>query len=398
MLAALGSHRTAVALIVIEIALAFAVISNAIVLISQRVRWMQMRSGVDLNQLVFVSTSGAGRDPGPIDATVLGKLRLIPGVRAAAIVNTVPFAARTGTSGFFLDPGQRHFGRVADFYFGTPGYLRVLGVRLLAGRGFAKSAYRPFALFPQSGGALIDQSLANLLWPGQDPLGRMIWIGKQAHYTIIGITGAVIRPDPQYASPADAYDSVFLPAGPSAGLGGGFVMRTAPAERDRILRAAYEVIHGVDRRLIIDRGNSGALTDLRAAYFRRERIMIGLLAGIIGALMLVTGVGILGLSAFWVQQRSRHIGIRRAVGARSVDVLRYFQTENFLIVTAGILVGCGAAVAANLWLMAHYAVPRLPVLYLPIGAVMLWLLGQVAVLWPALRAAALPPTAAIGQG
>jgi putative ABC transport system permease protein len=96
-----------------------------------------------------------------------------------------------------------------------------------------------------------------------------------------------------------------------------------------------------------------------------------------------------------VQQRTRQIGVRRALGARRVDILRYFQTENFLLATLGIALGCAAAIGINVWLMAHYAVPRLPIVYLPIGAVALWLLGQLAVLGPALRAARVPPTTAM---
>jgi putative ABC transport system permease protein len=95
-----------------------------------------------------------------------------------------------------------------------------------------------------------------------------------------------------------------------------------------------------------------------------------------------------------VQQRRKQIGIRRAIGATRQDILRYFQTENFLIVTGGIAVGLAMAVVLNIVLMKFYELPRLPVAYLPISAAVLWLLGQLAVLGPALRAAAVPPVVA----
>ncbi|HTM29086.1 MAG TPA: FtsX-like permease family protein, partial [Rhodanobacter sp.] len=94
------------------------------------------------------------------------------------------------------------------------------------------------------------------------------------------------------------------------------------------------------------------------------------------------------------QQRTRQIGIRRAIGATRRDILRYFQTENFLIVSGGIALGMALAFALNLLLMTHYELPRLPLYYLPIGALLLWVLGQLAVLGPALRAAAVPPAVA----
>ena len=134
---------------------------------------------------------------------------------------------------------------------------------------------------------------------------------------------------------------------------------------------------------------------MRQRYFRDDRSMAWLLVSTILALLGVTAIGIVGLASFWVQQRTRQIGVRRALGARRIDILRYFQTENFLLATAGIVLGCAAAIGINVWLMAHYAVPRLPIVYLPIGAVALWTLGQLAVLGPALRAARVAPTLAM---
>jgi len=122
--------------------------------------------------------------------------------------------------------------------------------------------------------------------------------------------------------------------------------------------------------------------------------MIGLLIASALGLLFVTALGIAGLANFWVQQRTRSIGIRRAIGATRSDILRYFQTENFLIVTGGIVLGGVLAVALNLLLMTHYELPRLPLWYLPIGALALWSLGQLAVLSPALRAARVPPVVA----
>jgi putative ABC transport system permease protein len=135
-------------------------------------------------------------------------------------------------------------------------------------------------------------------------------------------------------------------------------------------------------------------TRLRAAYFRHDRTMLGLLLAAATGLLVVTAVGIAGLASFWVQQRRRAIGIRRAVGATRRDILRYFQAENALIVGGGIALGAVLAFALNLALMKHYELPRLPLFYLPIGALALWLLGQLAVLGPALRAAAVPPVVA----
>jgi putative ABC transport system permease protein len=122
--------------------------------------------------------------------------------------------------------------------------------------------------------------------------------------------------------------------------------------------------------------------------------MAGLLIGVIVALLGVTALGIVGLASFWVSQRRKQIGVRRALGATRGDILRYFQTENFLIVTFGIALGVVLAIGINLSLMKVFEVSHLPLWYLPVGAIVLWLLGQLAVLAPALRAAAVPPVVA----
>jgi putative ABC transport system permease protein len=122
--------------------------------------------------------------------------------------------------------------------------------------------------------------------------------------------------------------------------------------------------------------------------------MAFLLVGVSLALLVITGLGIVGLASFWVQQRTRQIGIRRALGATRSNILRYFQTENFILATVGIVVGMGLAYAINLWLMHKYQVPRLPGSYLPIGAALLWALGQLAVLGPAMRASMIAPATA----
>ena len=110
---------------------------------------------------------------------------------------------------------------------------------------------------------------------------------------------------------------------------------------------------------------------------------------------MVTAFGIVGLASFWVQQRTRMIGTRRAMGATRGQILRYFQLENFLLSTAGIVLGMLGAFGLSVVLMASYELPRLPLIFLPVGALALWGLGQLAVLAPARRAAALPAVAAL---
>jgi putative ABC transport system permease protein len=215
------------------------------------------------------------------------------------------------------------------------------------------------------------------------------------HFQVLGIVEHLARPNPGGSRGIAASEwSVFVPSAPGKVLSGVYLIKAAPADLPRVLRDARAAAVRVAPEAVLNLDQSQTLTDLRHRYFRPDRIMAGMLAGVIVALLLVTALGIVGLASFWVQQRRRQIGIRRAVGATRGDILRYFQTENFLIVSGGIGLGMAMAFALNIFLMKFYELSHLPLLYLPAGALVLWVLGQLAVLGPALRAAAVPPVVA----
>ena len=170
------------------------------------------------------------------------------------------------------------------------------------------------------------------------------------------------------------------------------MLRVAPPRRAELLAAAASALEQRrPSRIILDQET---LEELRARYYRADRAMAWLLVSVCAALLVVTALGIVGLASFWVQQRTRQIGIRRALGATRGQIIRYFQAENLLLATLGIALGMLLAYGINLLLMERYELARLPAQYLPVGALSLWLLGQLAVLGPALRAASVPPVVA----
>jgi putative ABC transport system permease protein len=132
----------------------------------------------------------------------------------------------------------------------------------------------------------------------------------------------------------------------------------------------------------------------KSRTYSRDIAMVKLLSGVIVILTGVTGLGIIGLAWFSVTQRRKQIGTRRALGATRGDIVRYFMVENWLITSAGLAVGLVGAVGLNWFLDTQYEVGRVPLWYLPVGMAALWLLGQLAVLLPARRAANIPPALA----
>jgi putative ABC transport system permease protein len=393
-LVALRRHRTATFLIALEIALACAVLCNACFLIANRISIMRMASGVDEKSLAFISMDGYNASRGgEINARVVNGLAAIPGVRSVGIINTVPFAS-PNNNGITTDPAGRQYEHVVSTYTGDMASLRALGVRLVAGRLPTVDEYRPIdSYMPDDSLILISRSLAHSLWPGEDPLGKDAWSGK-FHFRVIGVVEHLIASWPEMQTPAWRDWSIFIPVLPGTKLSGTYVVQADPKDLPRVFRDAVLAMPKIAPEAVFDHDSSGLVSDIRERYFRDDRAMIGILLGVIFALMLVTALGIVGLASFWVQQRRKQIGIRRAIGATRADILHYFQTENFLIVTMGIAIGVVLAYVLNLILMKAYEVNHLPMSYLLASAVALWLLGQLAVLGPALRAAAVPPVVA----
>ncbi len=394
-LAALRKHRLATVLIALEIALACAVLCNACFMIANRLQLMKVHSGVDERALAVLTLSGFDpAQPGDLNARVVAGLRAIPGMQSVSVVNTVPFGQANGNAGVMLDAAGKHFGGVVGLYTDGPGSFEALGLQLVAGRAPQHADFQPMATFvPNDSQVVVSRTLAEHLWPGQDPLGKEFWISSY-HFRVMGVVAHMARPGAGEGGTGTIEWSVFVPTLPGHNLAGTYLLRADPNDLPRVLRGAKAAIAKIAPDVVLDHEASRTVSDLRQRYFRNDRAMAGILVGVIAALLLVTALGIVGLASFWVQQRRRQIGIRRAIGATRRDILHYFQTENFLIVTLGIVLGMLLAFALNLLLMQHYELPRLPLYYLPIGALALWGLGQLAVLGPALRAANVPPVVA----
>lgn len=394
-LAALRKHRLATVLIALEIALACAVLCNACFLIAHRVAQMHVVSGVDESALATVQLTGFDTSQATdLNARVMAALRTVPGVQSVSLLASIPFGARSGRAGITTDAAEQHFGGVVDFYVGGPGSFRDLGLRLVAGRAPQADDYQPIANFlPAQASVQITRVLAEHLWPGADPLGKEFWMGTY-RFRVVGVLDHLVIPAPGMGEEKDPDWSVFVPAQPGPQMTGSYLLRADPQHLRRALRDALAAVTKAAPDAVVDREDSRTIGDLRHAYFQADRAMAGLLLGVIAALLGVTALGIVGLASFWVAQRRKQIGVRRALGATRGDILRYFQTENFLIVTFGIVLGMVLAYGLNLLLMQHYELPRLPWSYLPAGALALWTLGQLAVLAPALRAANVPPVVA----
>ncbi|WP_166211652.1 ABC transporter permease [Cognatiluteimonas telluris] len=401
-LTTLRRHKTASALIVLEIALSCAIVCNALFLISSRIDRLHRVSGLAENELVRVQLTGIGKDENEdaLTKTDVAALRALPGVRDAIVTNQVPFVNSSWNSSVTMTNDQQQPTLSATTYMGDDHFLDTFGLKLVAGRNFTPDELVQWNDFnaPNAKIALpamiITRSMADKLFPGQSAVGKSIYTWGDDPIRIVGVVEHLVRPSDQGGEAGHEYSEI-LPLRVPYTTGGNYVLRvTDPARRDEVLKAAIETLkrNGPNRIVLAD--NTMTFEALRAKYYQQDRAMVWLLAAVIVALLVVTALGIVGLASFWVQQRTKQIGVRRALGATRGQILRYFQTENFLLATLGIVLGMMLAYGINQLLMGKYELPRLPAIYLPVGAIALWLLGQVSVLGPARRAAAVPPAVA----
>ena len=400
-LSSLRRHKVTVWLLILEIALSCAIVCNAVFMIGQRLHRMALPSGIAEHELVQIQLGYIGDHPGAAAEAQsdLAALRQIPGVQQVAISNQLPFSdSGSSNGGIKLDPQQqRDTVNVAE-YFGQ-NLLQTLGLRLLAGREFRPDEYVDLnvAVAALNRGDLqamphtliVTQMLAQRLWPGESALGKTVYLGNGIPFRVIGVVEHLARPN--QLTQGIEYSTLW-PISTSSADGASYLIRCAPKDRAAVLKAALAKLKAINPNRVVLKQRS--YDDARAAYFADDHAMAGMLVGVVVALLTVTALGIVGLASFWVAQRRRTIGVRRALGATRGDVLRYFQTENFLLASAGIVLGMALAYGINLLLMQRYELPRLPLVYLPVGAVALWLTGQLAVLGPALRASRVPPVVA----
>ena len=401
-LSTLMRHKTAAALIVVEIALTCAIICNALFMISDRLSQVREVSGIAEEELVRVQISGIGSDADQVAGTRtdLASLRAIPGVKDATVLNQVPFVNSSWNSGVRLQQEQQQSTLTATTYMAEDQFIETLGLTLVAGRDFDADEYREASDLlertTEDGNipaTIITRSLADKLFPGEDAIGKTFYSWGDAPIRVVGVVEHLVRPGGM-GGPAEREYAMVFPLRPHYNLGGNYVIRTDPDRRTEVLAAAKAVLqaNGADR--IIQEENSKTFEQLRREYYQAPRAMAWLLGIVCVALLLVTALGIIGLASFWVQQRTKQIGVRRALGATRGQILRYFQTENFLLASIGIALGMLLAFAINQLLMGKYEMARLPLYYLPAGAVLLWTLGQLAVYAPARRAASVPPAVA----
>ncbi|TPG08553.1 FtsX-like permease family protein [Rhodanobacter glycinis] len=400
-LAAMRHHKAGTVLIALQIALTLAIVCNALFIIHQRMARMARPSGVEETNLFVIRSDWADKsDPQRIDVQMqadLIALRQLGSVQDAAPANSFPLHG-TGWDNFIkLQPDQVKMTTDSAIYFSDDHTLATLGTHLIAGRNFTTSeigAQQPRDAM-HSAQVIISKDLAQRLYPDGSALGKTIYVSMgNKPSTVIGVTDTLqAHMVGSWAGPY-AYNAVLVPARLLNDYTY-YVVRARPGQLAAALRDAPKALYAQSRMRIIDR-KDGVMTFAQVRQHAYERdVGMAILMGIISVVLLaITAAGIVGLTSFWVGQRRKQIGVRRALGATRGDILNYFLTENLLIGIGGVLVGAVLAIGINLWMVTQFEMARLSLGYVVVGVIALLLLGQGAVLAPALRASHVSPVEA----
>nr|WP_239952167.1 FtsX-like permease family protein [Dyella terrae] len=399
-LAALKRHKAGTILIAMQIALTLAIVCNAVFIIHQRLDRVNRPTGMVETDLMAIQSSFVGKgdnEGGPQIKADLQALRQMPGVQDAVSLNSYPLRGGGWSTGVRTDVDAKDSKAHTTQYFGDEHVLSTMGLRLVAGRNFRSDEIvvaDPRAI-PDASMVIVSKQLADNMYPDGSALGKPIYIGDtKKPTTIIGIVERLGVPWNAVWSD-DFYEYSLIQPVQLTSPFTSYLIRTKPGQLASVMKAAPALLVKVERmRVIPSERGVRSFEQVRENAYKGDRGMAILMGVVCLVLLGVTAAGIVGLTSFWVGQRRKQIGVRRALGATKRDILSYFLTENLLIGMVGVVIGALLAVGMNLWLVTQFEMARLSLVYVLVGVVALLLLGQGAVLAPALRASRVSPVEA----
>jgi len=390
---ALSRNKIGALLIALQIALTMTIVTNAAFIIQQRSAKIARPSGLDEANTFFVVSNAfsAGLDNRKLLVDDLDAIEQVPGVQAVTTLESIPLSSSGWGSVLYLDPAQpSNEGINYGKFMTNENGIDAFGIELIAGRNFKPEeiVWRSTLINTDATVILVSQALADKLFPGGDALGKLVWDDPaRPPAEIIGIYRRM-----QNAWPGtDFVEQTGIVPFMNESSDMRYFVRAEPGMRDEVMqRVEAQLAQNRDRLVRLVR----PFEEQKKRTYKSDIAMVRLLTGVVVLLSTITAFGIVGLAWFSVTQRRKQIGTRRALGATRFDIMRHFMLENWLVTSMGLVLGIAGAVALNWFLDTEYQSGRMPLFYLPVGVVLLWLLGQLAVLLPARRAAGIPPALA----
>ena len=389
-------QRARSVLVVGQVALSLVLLVGVGLLVRSLMALVDTPPGFDPKNLLTGSISlpdsryPTGKEYVTFHQRLLARLGGLPGVKAASIASGLPMDGNATMMEVHPDGAPAPAdgpAPSAQWRLVSPGYFRTMGIPLRSGRDLEDRD-----LAPDTGdlrGAVISEALARRLWPGQDPIGRTFhpWNASNPPITVVGVAGDV-RLFSLDQTPETAVYLLFMRWNPIQ-----IVVRTEgdPAAFASLLRGE---VRAIDPGVPVAQVQT--MDDLLDRTTASRRFTMTLLAVFAGMALLLSGVGLFGLLAFLVSQRTRDIGVRLALGARRSDILRLVVGRAMLLTSIGVAAGLAGSVAlAGAIRSMLYGVGERDPLTLAATAIVLVAVALVACWLPARRAARVDPMIAL---
>jgi putative ABC transport system permease protein len=385
-------HRLRLSLLVMQAALSVVLLIGAALFVRSLQNVIATPMGYDANRVLLVTRVIRGpmfddTAQRALRSSLLAAAQTLPGVESAAWVSSAPFISTSWTT-LFVE-GMTSVDALGRFTLQatTPDYFRTMGTRILRGRGLSDEDRRgaPAA-------AVVSESMARVLWPGQDAIGRCFRMREVTApcTTVVGIAEDIVQNDIADGRRFHYYLSIEQY---TRTWGNGLVVRLAgdPAREAEAVRAALQRVIPGDAYVTVQ-PLRGLVDTARRSWRLGATVFVAF-----GALTLVVAaVGLYGMIRFHVTERRHELGVRLALGAQRADVVRLIVRQGVVVAVAGILVGAPLAMLAARWVqpLLFEQSARDPVVYAAASAA-LALVALCASAWPAVRAAQGDPSSAL---
>lgn len=400
-LSALLRNKTGPILVALQVALSLAILANAVYIVNERRTVIARPSGIaDEHATFYIKARNLDTD-GPEQRLATFKreaevLRAVPGVASVANVSQMPLSQSGWNSTVRVDRREERGSATASMYMSGDSVIKTFGLNLVEGRDFLPQELVDLNEKEKNDTPpqiIVTRKLAEKLWPGSSPIGKTLYFGRNEEAEGTQVVGVVERLQTQSAQTGEKGEfAVIIPARRYGGSRALYAVRTEPGQRDRVMKEAESALRkSTATPMILE---MRTVDQDRKDRYRSDVALQWMLVTVSLLMLLITCSGIVGMASLWVTQRRKQIGVRRALGARRVDILRYFITENVMITSAGVFAGVALGLALNQLLVSKLEMARLPAGYLAGGALLFWLIGVIAAYGPAWKAASISPATA----
>jgi len=401
-LSALLRNKTGPVLVAVQVALSLAILANALHIVQVRQAVSARESGLTNEQDVFALQirnlqAGTHEEQLANQLRNADTLRAVPGVSSVATSWQMPLSRSGNYTSLAVNRKQTTPTANASVYRSADSLIKTWGLQLIEGRDFLPGEVPIIDqnISDETGSAMIiTRRLGEKLWPGSSSyVGKAFYFGMgdtAREARVVGVVDKLQTPGAQISEQGEF--SVLMPLRATGGKSFNYTLRAEPGQLDRVMKEAEVAVRANSALPVIVKIRP--MNEFRTSRYRADKALAWMLLTVSVLLLLITASGIVGMASLWVTQRRKQIGVRRALGARRVDILRYFLTENFMITSAGIGAGVLLALAVNQLLVSQLELARLPAAYLIGGALIFWTLGVIAVYGPAWRAASISPATA----